>query len=65
MEVYAELPKKLCSKIEENGFFDLPNGVRLTRKRNSRFCYFDCSNDIALADLTEVLYKLGVPWQEN
>ena len=65
MEVYAELPKKLCAQIEEHGFFDLPSGVSLRRKKSSRCCYFDCANDEAVADLIDIMDTRGIPWRKN
>jgi len=65
MEIYAELSKKLCTRMNEGNFFDLPQGVQLTRKANSRYCYFDCSDNFAVTALTAILDSKGIPWQEN
>jgi len=66
MELYAELPRKLVSQMDADAFARLiPSGVTLTRKQNSRYCYFDCETKEDANDLGEALDDLGIPWQKG
>ena len=66
MEFYAEISKRMLSKIEQYGFpFKMPSGVRMSRKKRSRACYFTCADDQASEDLVELLDQYGISWQEN
>jgi len=65
MDIYAELSKKICKDVNENGFYLLPSGVSLSRKRESRYCFFTCDNERIAKDLIDALDAKGIPWQEN
>lgn len=62
LEVYAEINKRQLNEVSE---WILPTGVRLSRKVNSRACYFECQDEMAKEDLLEFLEQKGVAWQEN
>ena len=66
MDIYAELSKKQLKELEDNNsVFVLPDGVELSRSKQSRACYFVCDNDSAAEELMSVLDEAGISWQEN
>ena len=65
-EIYAEITKKMLNQINDNGFlFRLPTGVELHRKKHSRACYFECSDEHSTNNLIELLDYYHINWQDN
>ena len=65
MEIYAEINKKTLAKLESGFCFAIPAGVTMSRRKNSRGCLFECSDDYALSELRDLLDLSGISWQEN
>lgn len=66
MEVYAELTRKQLNAVESGDMeFSLPNGVKMSRRRGSRACYFQCADEDALVTLIDGLEASWITWQEN
>lgn len=65
MEFYAEIDNKTLREIEEDGRdLVLPSGVRMSRKKGSRICYFEC-DESSVQDLMGFLDDNGISWQET
>jgi hypothetical protein len=66
MEIYIELSNKQLKAIENGRLnFSFPDGVNLTRKNGSRYCYLDAEDDILFDSVVDKLDELGLSWQRT
>lgn len=62
--IYAELSKKQYGEMEGSGvWFDLPDGVTLSRKKGSRACYFECDSKESEEAIIDILENKRINWQ--
>jgi len=64
MEIYAELSKKDI-ELSEKIFSNLSSFIKISHKKGSRECFFECIDKEQVDDVIDVLDNNGINWQYN
>jgi len=65
MEIYTEITRKWQTILDDGVGMTLPDGVTMNRRKNSKACYFEYTNDEVKKELVDFLEERGFAWQDN